>query len=259
MKRKVAVLLICAMVMTSVGCSSGRRSSRDDDDEETVETEETEETEDSVGSDESGTTPAHTEKSEPETSASSDTAETSGASSGDMTIADMIGTVEDGKYVSEYTGVSYTAPVGTTFGDRATLQTSFGAVDINAKVSEASMMVPIAGTYVMWPDGSNLSVSYQINPLYTAELHQTFLEANKTSSESAIKNIGYDVDRSEVSTVTINGKTYDTIEIDSHNSNGDKVNQVMILTSHNGVVIFITSTSVGMYTADEMFKGLELP
>ena len=74
MKRKVAVLLICAMVMTSVGCSSGRRSSRDDDDEETVETEETEETEDSVGSDESGTTPAHTEKSEPETSASSDTA-----------------------------------------------------------------------------------------------------------------------------------------------------------------------------------------
>ncbi len=258
MKRKVAILLICAMVMTSVGCSSGRRSSRDDEDA-TVETEETEETEDSVGSDESETTPAHTEKSEPETSASSDTAEASGAASGDTTLAEMIGTVEDGKYVSEYTGVKYTAPEGTSFGNRETLQTSFGAVDINAKVSEASMMVPIAGTYVMWPDGSNLSVSYQINPLYTAELHQTILEANKTSSESAIKNIGYEVDRSELSTVTVNGKTYDAIEIDSHNSTGEKVNQVMILTSNNGVVIFITSTSVGKYTAEEMFKGLELP
>jgi len=268
MKRKIAVLLIFTLLLTSVGCSSGKKSSRnnrDDDDEieetdDTENTDDTDETADTASPESSVSEPAHTDKPEPETSASTDTSSSSETGTGSSAIiADLIGTVDGDRYVSSYTGVEYTLGKDMSYGDREVLQSSYGAVDVNAKISDANMMIPIAGTYIAWPDGSNLSICYQVNPLFVEDAMSTYLEANRSASETAIKGMGFEVDKSEVTKVTVGSKLYDAIVIDSHNSTGQKVNQVMVMTYNNGVTIFATTTSVGKYTADDMLKGLKLP
>ena len=261
MRKKIAVLLIFTMIFASIGCSSAGKSRNTEDDD--IETEETEDTEEPETTDSTtGETPAHTEKPEPETSGTTADTTSQTGSEADLsqcTVKDLIGEINGDVYTSDVAGVKYTLASGSSFGDRKVLQSSYGSDPaMDTKLTDVSALIPVAGTYSQWADGSNFSIAYQINQMFTDDMLEMLLETNKSACESSLAQVGYTVDKSEISSVKIGSKDYDSIHIESHNAAGQHVTQEMVLTYRNGVLVFFTATTLGSVSVEEMFKGVEL-
>lgn len=258
MKRFAAGVLLLALFVTGCTEKNGTRESREQEArsgevtassvDETEASSDTSESTERTEKSEDTTTAATTAQPEPDTGLSDQ-----------ILVKDIIGEVNGDRYRSELGGVSYVIEGDGSFGGRESNQIIYGDVDLDSRLKDLPSNKLVAGEVIMWPDGSNLSISYQYAPDITSFLQDTFLDTTLTQTESAMKTLGYTVDLAEVNTTVISGKECKSIELKLHND-FMKMHQKMIFVFHdNGVITYLSATSAGdKYPIDLILKNAEL-
>jgi len=193
-----------------------------------------------------------------ETSESAETSESSGGLSDQLVPRDIIGDVNGDRYVSELGQVAYVIEGDAKFDGRNKNQAMYGEINLDSKIVDLPSNSLISGQRIMWPDGSNLAITFQYAPEVTPDLEDKFVQDNVPGIKSTIESLQFTSDLCEVTTYSIGGVEYKSIEIKCHNDSM-KLHQYMIYNFlGNGLITEISATSAGKkYPVDQLLKNVE--
>ncbi|GEM_PF-6123255 len=211
-----------------------------------------------VSSSEVTTSTTVTEVTSASTSESIETSGTSEGLSDKLVPRDIIGDVNGDRYVSELGKVAYVVEGKAKFDGRNKLQASYGDINLDSRIVDLEPKQVIAGQRIMWPDGSNLTISFQYSPKVTPDLQDKFVEDSIPGIKSTIESLQFTVDQCEAAICNIGDKEYKAVKIKCH-SDSMKLDQMIIYMFHdNGLITTVAATSTeGKYSVDLMLTNLE--
>ena len=199
-----------------------------------------------------------TEDTSVSSSKSAEPSETTEGLSDKLVPRDIIGDVNGDRYVSELGKVAYVIEGDAKFDGRNKLQATYGDIDLDCRIVDLEPKNVIAGQRIMWPDGSNITISFQYSPKVTADLQDKFVEDSIPGIKSTIESMQFTADQCEAAICSIGDKEYKAVKIKCH-SDSMKLDQMMIYHFHdNGLITMVAATSTGgKYSVDQMLTNLE--